>query len=242
MNIKLFAATFAATSLLAAAGAASAGTILSLTPIAGDAIPLGEQLITDFNSTGGSLHSGNLGSGLQGGAINDLRIGYSFSQGSGAYTRDGVAGLDSSVSAPPPLDNGVAGAYYETVLNGGSATLTSDWGLKQFSFYMGSPDDYNHITFTFIGVNGTVIHKDGTAIWGGAPPGNGDQSFGTTVVYTFGPEAVKTIKFSSTGNSFEFDKFAGIDLPEPTTWALMIMGFGGVGGMVRAKRRAEAAA
>jgi hypothetical protein len=242
MNIKLFAAAFAATSLLAA-GAASAGTILSLTPVNGNAIPLGETLITDFNSTGGVSHTGNLGSGLQHGAINDLAPGFTFTPDSLlAYTRDGVAGLDPNISAPPPLNNGVGGAYYETVLTNGSATLTSDSGLKQFSFYMGSPDDYNHVTFTFVGVNGTVIHKDGTQVWGGAPPGNGDQGFGTTVIYKFGPEAVKSITFTATGNSFEFDRLAGIAVPEPTSWALMIMGFGFAGGMVRAKRRAQATA
>ena len=205
MNIKLFAA--ASVAFLVVAGGAAAGTlpvgVTSLTPVSGDAIPVGEQLITDFNSTGGT------GPSFQGGTINDLANGFHFVQSNAltSYTRDGFAGLDSGVSAPPPLDNPdpamnptegtnpvQAGSFYETVLNNGSATLTSDKGLSQFSFYMGSPDDYNHITFT------------------------------------------------STGNSFEFDKLAGIAVPEPATWAMMIMGFGLAGGMVRAKRRAAVAA
>lgn len=48
------------------------------------------------------------------------------------------------------------------------------------------------------------------------------------------------VDFSSTGNSFEFDSLAG-GVPEPTTWALMIVGFGGAGALLRRRRRAGAA-
>jgi hypothetical protein len=236
MNFKQWAVSAAAVAALGLTATQASAGILTLTTVAGDAIPLGETLITDFNSTGGS------GPSHQGGAIADLASGFHFSQDLSAYTRDGGAGLDSGVSAPPPLDNLVAGAYYETVLNGGSATLTSDKGLKKFSFYMGSPDDYNHVKFTFTGVSGNTTTLDGTQIWGGSPAGNGDQSFGTTVIYTFGPEAVKKITFTSTGNSFEFDKLAGVAVPEPATWAMMIAGFGLAGATLRGRRKAVATA
>ena len=234
-----FLAAFGAASVLAMAGSASALEIIGVSATAGDTVT--QHLITDFNSTGGVLHAGNLGVGLQGGTIDDLAAGFTFTQDVNAYTRDGVAGLDSGVSAPPPLDNGVAGAYYETVLSGGSATLTSLRGLSSFSFYMGSPDDYNHASFTFYGAGGSQT-LNGTAIWGGTPPGNGDQSEGFTVTYTFAPDAVRSIEFTSTGNSFEFDKLAGTEVPEPATWSMMIMGFGLAGGMMRAARRKQALA
>ncbi|HEY0437043.1 MAG TPA: PEPxxWA-CTERM sorting domain-containing protein [Phenylobacterium sp.] len=240
MNYKLWAVSAAAVVALGLAASPAAAGILSITPLTGDAIPLGETLITDFNSTGGEANPHG-----KGGAINDLASGFHFSQGSGAYTADGFYGLESGVSAPPPLDDQdyfsvPLGAYYETVLGGGSATLTSDKGLKQFSFYMGSPDSYNHLKFTFYGVHGGVSTLDGTAIWGGSPAGNGDQSFGTTVVYKFGPEAVKKITFSSDTNSFEFDKLGGIAVPEPATWGMMVLGFGMAGTLMRGRRRALA--
>ncbi|THD68263.1 PEPxxWA-CTERM sorting domain-containing protein [Phenylobacterium sp.] len=239
MKIKLFAVAATAVGFLAMAGSASAVEVVSVSAVAGDTIPTGEHLITDFNSTGGADISG-VGS-QQGGTITDLAAGFHFTQDANAYTRDGVAGLDPGVSAPPPLDNGVAGAFYETVLNNGSATLTSDLGLEQFSFYMGSPDDYNHVTFTFTGIDGSSQTLNGVDIWGGSPPGDGNQSEGFTVTYTFTPDAVRSIQFTSTGNSFEFDRFAGI-VPEPASWALMLTGFGLAGGMLRAKRRKAALA
>ena len=47
-----------------------------------------------------------------------------------------------------------------------------------------------------------------------------------------------------TGNSFEFDsiagRLAGGAVPEPSTWAVMILGFGIVGASVRRRRLAYA--
>jgi hypothetical protein len=243
MKIKLFAATAAATlGFLAMAGSASAVEIINITSVVGDTLPAGETLITNFNSTGGTDSSG-VGS-QQGGAITYVAPGFTFTQDTLAYTRNGIAGLDSGVSAPPPGDTG----YYETVLGGGSATLTAAPGLRQFSFYMGSPDSYNGMSFTFVGMDGSTQTLSGDAIWcqtpgsSGCYAGGGDQSLGYTITYTFAPDAVKSIQFDSSGNSFEFDTLGGIAVPEPASWALMTMGFGMAGGLLRAKRRTQAVA
>jgi hypothetical protein len=241
MRFKLLAAA-AVGALFAMTSAAHAVEVVSITKTAGYVAPAPGTLITDFNSTGGTTtNSSNPGSFLQGGTITDIAAGFTFVQNSGAYTRDGGAGLDSGMSAPPPADNGVDGAYYETVLTGGSATLTSDVGLSSFSFYMGSPDDYNGLTITIMGQGGSII-ETGSQIWGGAPDGTGLQTLGYTITYTFSPGAAHTIEFTSTGNSFEFDRLAGVTVPEPASWALMIGGFGLAGVTLRAKRRQAAAA
>ena len=223
MKLRLLALAASAVTALAAASSASAMTY-TISTVAG--VNITQPLITDFNSN-------------EAGQIIDLAPGYQFDQGSNglAFTRDGGLGLWPNISAPPPADDGVPGAYYETVLgNGGAATLTSTAGLFNFQFYMGSPDDYNQVTFTFANGAAPQLVLQGPAIWGGSPAGHGDQSQGYTVTYHF-DTAVSGVTFTSgTQNAFEFDKLAG-GVPEPTSWALMIAGFGGAGALLRGQRR-----
>ena len=228
MNTKLLAAT-AAVALGLVATSASAAVVAIQTQV-GNVNTQGLHLITDFNSNA-----------EKGGAITDLASGFTFTQDPGgvlSYTRDGGLGLDSGVSAPPPADNNVPGAFYETVQGGGTATLTSLNGISQFSFYMGSPDDFNHIHLTFNGSEGPQT-LNGTAIWGGSPAGNGDQSAGFTVTYYFAPNTVNSITFTSDQNAFEFDTLRG-GVPEPASWGLMILGFGAAGSMLRRRKAALA--
>ena len=224
MKLRLLALAATAATALVATGASAA--TYTINTVAG--VHITEPLITDFNSA-------------EGGAL-QIAPGYTFDQGGNglAFTRDGGLGLDSGVSAPPPADNLVPGAYYETVLgNGGSATLTADTGIYNFQFYMGSPDEYNDMLFTF--ADGSTLPLMGDAIWGGHPPGDGDQSEGFTVSYHFN-DAVTGVTFTSgTQNAFEFDKLAG-GVPEPASWALMILGFGGAGAALRGQRRRQAVA
>lgn len=228
MKLRLLALAATTATALAAASSASAVTY-TINTVAG--VHITDPLITDFNSD-------------QAGNITDLASGYHFDQGTNglAFTRDGGLGLWPNVSAPPPADNGVDGAYYETVLgNGGSATLTSDVGMNDFQFYMGSPDDFNGMSFTFVDSSNQAVTLNGAAIWGGAPQGNGDQSQGYTVSYHF-DAPVKSVTFTSGNqNAFEFDKLAG-GVPEPASWALMMLGFGGAGSILRSQRRRQAVA
>jgi hypothetical protein len=139
----------------------------------------------------------------------------------------------SCCDAEPPGDT----TNFESVEGSDNPfTLTDTHGaLKAISFYMGSPDDYNHIALTINGGPGPII-LSGTDIWGGGEF-HGDQTVGFLVTYTFSPKTVHSLTFSSTSRSFEFDNLAGISVPEPASWALMIMGFGAAGAMLRGKRR-----
>jgi hypothetical protein len=75
------------------------------------------------------------------------------------------------------------------------------------------------------------------------PAGTGDRTHGYRVYYDFGGAKVTSIEFSSSQDAFEFDGLAGtVAVPEPGTWALMILGFGGAGAMLRSHRRRLVAA
>jgi len=170
---------------------------------------------------------------------NPIAAGFTFTQDANAYVRSGAEGLDSGVSAPPPGDV----SNYETVLGGGLATLTTTGLLTSFSFYLGSPDTYN--TVKFYGLDGYQVTLSGQDILGPAGVENGDQSFGRRVSYDFGANRVNKVEFISSGNAFEFDSLAGAvqaAVPEPATWLMMILGFGGVGAMIRRRRTLPAAA
>jgi len=214
-TLRALFATAAAAAALAAAGSASALTVT----VYNDDLPLppGQTMVEDFDS----IH-----------ASGDI----SFVGDANTFVRNGADGLWSGMSAPPPGDT----TNYFTVLSGGKATLSSTQGFGSFSFYLGSPDTYNYITFTDFSGNSTTLQ--GAQIWNATSGDNGDQNWGRRVSYNFDGAVIKTIDFHSTGNSFEFDSLASAPVPEPATWALMISGFGLAGATLRRRRTASALA
>ncbi|HZZ66810.1 MAG TPA: PEPxxWA-CTERM sorting domain-containing protein [Phenylobacterium sp.] len=216
MNIKLFAASallalgLSATSTLASTMITQNGESVLITATAATfsstLTATGFTMIDDFD---GTLASGFTPSG------GDFFTG------------------TSGIAAAPPGD----GTTYLGVQPNNSFTLTDNnaSSLVAISFFMGSPDDYNGLSLTVNGTKGP-INLTGTQIWGGAPAGNGDQSEGFLVTYTFSPDTVHSLTFSSTSPAFEVDNIAGM-VPEPATWGLMIMGFGAAGAMLRGKRK-----
>jgi predicted permease len=78
-------------------------------------------------------------------------------------------------------------------------------------------------------------------------PANGDQTGSdTNRRYFFTMDAadgVNQVVFNTTRPAFEFDNIAAAisGVPEPQTWAMMILGFGFIGFMLRNGRRQAAA-
>ena len=158
----------------------------------------------------------------------------------GGWVRSGAEGLMADMSAPPPGTT----SNYLTVLGGQSATLSTDGLLSSLSFFMGSPDTYNHVRFLGPDYDVTLSGYD---IWlPAAGGGTGDQGWGRRISYDFGGAYLNKVIFSATGNSFELDNIAGVlgvaAVPEPGTWALMIGGFGLMGAHLRRRRAAAAKA
>lgn len=56
-------------------------------------------------------------------------------------------------------------------------------------------------------------------------------------------ETIKSITLENSGGfkagkQFEFVGAPGVEVPEPAAWAMMLVGFGGLGGVLRSRRRA----
>lgn len=157
---------------------------------------------------------------------------------------DHLCTLPLNWSASPSLDrsdyrsyNG-DGSRYLSVLGGGTATFTFASAVSSFGFDYGSADTYNTLSLLFSGggsqtFTGQDIIDIGTA--------DGDQSSPringrVTIVGTPG-QSIIGFTLASSQNSLEFDNLAvGSVVPEPTSWALLLVGFGAVGYSLRGRR------
>ncbi len=205
-------ALLATTALLAAAAPAAAVTVTE--PVFNDPnlLPAGQVLIADFND------ANNPEAVLLSGYELDL-------DGATVGVNEGVGGYSGTLPHDP--------TSYLTLPKNTSATLTSLKYLKSFSLYMGSPDSYNSIQF--LGANGFDVTLTG----GQLTQGNTGQSWdwGARVNFDFGTARVNQIVLRSSDFSFEADNFAGAAVPEPATWAMMIIGFGAAGSVLRRRQQ-----
>jgi PEP-CTERM motif len=146
--------------------------------------------------------------------------------GTGIFT-----GTIANISQEPPGDTT---AYASVLGPNGTATLTLGGPYANISFFMGSPDTYNSISF--FGAGGVALGSFTGAQFTG-PPANGNPALGERITFNFNGAAVQTVQFASTTNSFEFDRVGTLAVPEPATWAMMLVGFGGIGAMIRRRRQ-----
>jgi hypothetical protein len=110
--------------------------------------------------------------------------------------------------------------------SGSPATLTFGTPTTFFSFLFGSPDLFNSIT---------VVSSAGTQTFSatqlGVTPPNGNQQFAEYVNFigTAGT-VIDSISFdSATQDAIEVSNFSVSAVPEASTWAMMILGFLGIG-------------
>jgi hypothetical protein len=127
--------------------------------------------------------------------------------------------------------NQTTGTTYMAVFGGGTETATFATPQTSINIYWGSIDgdqggnnNLNSISialgaFTLNGMQlATIFGADGT--------GNQTDPLGNQLVSITGLAPFTTATFSSTGNSFEFTL---ANVPEPSTWAMMVIGFAGLG-------------
>ena len=199
--------------LMAAPMAANAAIVVSSTNY-GLAAPAGPGVLIDFDSP------------LPIGFNPITGVNYAIQTGDNGF---GAAPADGPSNASDDLTN------YLTVYNG-SATLLGDTGFMNVSLFWGSIDTYNGLDLLDSAGN---VFDTVTAVTIGSG-GNGNQLSGNTNrrVDIASTIPIYGLRFRSTSPAFETDniKFSGA-IPEPTTWAMMITGFGLVGGAMRRRRK-----
>lgn len=131
----------------------------------------------------------------------------------------------------------VPGESFLVAGSSGAAVLTFSVGIDYLSFLWGSPETFNRLTIT--SSTGTTYDFTATGVGFGTsfPVTNGDRHFNQSVQFlaTSG-DTIRSATFSNdpVQDAFEVGHFSGrivAGVPEPSTWAMMILGFAGVGFM-----------
>lgn len=192
--------------LLATGSAASAATVLFVGGAGG--LGAGQTNYADFDTTFGNQSGVSAGSGV-------------------------FAASVAGVAANPATGNGVDPDSFFAVLGGGTATFSFAQAVGIFGFDLGSSDEYNTLTLNF--VNGPSQSFTGEQL-NLAFDANGNQidagNNGRVTFSSFG-DRITSVTFSSRQNSFEFDNLGIGAIPEPSVWAMLILGFGVIGGSLR---------
>ena len=184
--------------------------------------------------------------GLQGGEVSYANFNTVATSGTvvGPSSNYAVLAASSSQGAQPSVgDQGDPFLSVGTNLPSGfvtfSFTALSGGGASRLGMDYGSADTYN--SFVLHLSNGTTETYTGTdAIVNGIA--NGNQSSAVTngrLTFNGGANGLITsLQITSSGFSAEVDNLGVIAaVPEPSTWAMMLVGFGAVGSAVRRRKR-----
>jgi hypothetical protein len=166
---------------------------------------------------------------------------YTFDPGSQPLVTGGgfVSGTNGILYAQP---FGTSGFYYAvgpSTSTTGTIDLSSFGDITDISFIWGSVDSYNTLEFLDSSMNvlQTFVGND---IF---DPANGDRTDPNTnpfVTFMLTGSDIGNfayLRLNSTSNSFEIDNLVVGPIPEPGTWALMLIGFAGIGLAMRRDRK-----
>lgn len=152
-----------------------------------------------------------------------------------------TTGSTSGVRAQP---FGSTGNYWTVGPSDGSPgimDLSAIGDIFNISFLWGSVDAYNSIDF-LDGDNNVIATFSGSDIFNPANGSQTDPNLNPVVRFDVTGEHVgslASLRLRSTSNAFETDNFTVNAVPEPATWALMLLGFGAIGFGMRRRRSAD---
>jgi hypothetical protein len=211
--MKLKLTLLAAAAALMSAGAANAQDVTKTFNEGTGGLSMGETLFADFDVTDGGVSGGLIQSG-----------------GNGFGADPAVGGM---------------GDNYLTVVGGGAASFdfTTLGGLTQLGLDFGSADAYNFFTLFLTGGMAPSITFNGQDIIDiGTADGNqvSNRTNGRLTFFANPGVRITGLNLTSTSNSLETDNY-GITaaVPEPSTWAMMLFGFGAIGFGMRRSRRSN---
>jgi hypothetical protein len=150
---------------------------------------------------------------------------------------------NTSISGVRAQPYGSTGYYYAVGPSGngtqpGVIDLSSIGDINNLSFLWGSADSYNLLEFLDASMNVLQSFTGSDVVL----PANGDQVDPFTnpvVMFNLTGSDVSDftyLRLTSIGqNAFEIDNIA-LNVPEPATWMMMILGFGLIGSSVRRRR------
>ncbi|WP_375401948.1 PEPxxWA-CTERM sorting domain-containing protein [uncultured Sphingomonas sp.] len=181
---------------------------------------------------------------FEGGGMNNTQ----YNPGSQQNAASVNAGFTQTVSGDVPIFSGTVpgestnpdggGDKYLAIQNGSFTVNFGSAGVQFLSFIFGSLDSYNTLTLSF--ANGTSSTFAGTQIIGQSGVGPFNSNVNGRVSFDLGGQSsITRAAFGSMQQgfvAFEIDELAAA-VPEPATWALMILGFGLIGSQLRATRR-----
>jgi hypothetical protein len=124
---------------------------------------------------------------------------------------------------------------YLSVDGGGQANIMFTDPVRSFSFDYSTVDTYN--TLTIIYADNSTQSFTGTEILAGFPTGT---TSGNLIVNGNG-SLIKGLQLDTTSAAFEVDNLSVSanlvsGVPEAGTWAMMLIGFGGIGALSRGRR------
>lgn len=146
-------------------------------------------------------------------------------------------GSTPGIAADPAV--GGQGDPYLAVLTGQSATFTFAGGLSQLGLDYGSADSYNFFQLFFSNGTNQILSGQNIIDFGTADGNQTDpRTNGRLTFFAGSGPSITGLTLTSSGNSLEVDNFGTIAaVPEPGSWALMLMGFAGIGVALRRRRK-----
>jgi hypothetical protein len=158
------------------------------------------------------------------------------------FTSDSLAIIDNADGGSGNFSNAPSGDTIAFFLNGAGDTMNVAGGFTTgFSFFYADQVGFTGNVSVYDGANGTGNLLATLDLPSTPNPYNVFVPIGVTFAGT-----AQSVVFGGSANFIGFDNItlgsatAG-GVPEPATWAMMLMGFGGLGAAMRSARRKQAA-